>query len=191
MYKKQMLVQRIVCFVVLAAAALVFIYSLGLVTDLHYNNFAYYSEDPRYPAFEGAEIYSEIQPFNKALTTAGLILILSALLVFVLGSHKRRKYYVGNYIAIGLNSALTIGVSVWGILNVVKYKKMYYEIDFEALERWQELLKKPCDISPFWFNVGFYVFGIAIIAAVLGVLNLVFKVLVMRSERMLLEGGAV
>lgn len=182
-----MLVQKIVCFVVLAAAALVFIYSLGLVTDLHYNNFAYYAEDPEYPAFDGAEIYQEIQPFNKALTTAGLFLILSALLVFIFGSHKRRKYYVGNYIAIGLNSALTIGVSVWGILNVIKYKEMYYNIDFEALAMWQELLKKPYDISPFWFNAGFFVFGIAIVAAILGILNLVFKVLVMRGERMLLE----
>ena len=187
MYKKQMLVQKIVCFAVLAAAALVFIYSLGLVTDLHYNNFAYYAEDPEYPVFEGAEIYNEIQPFNKQLTAAGLILILSALLIFVFGSHKRRKYYVGNYVAIGINFALAIGVSVWGILNVIKYKEMYYQIDFEALEKWQGLLQKTYDISPFWFNAGFFVFGIAIFVAVLSALNLVFKVLVMRSERQLLE----
>ena len=187
MYKKQMLVQRIVCFAILAAAALVFIYSLGLVTDLHYNNFAYYAEDPRYPAFEGANIYNEIQPFNRNLTTAGIFMILSAVLVFVFGSHKRRKYYVGNYVTIALNSILTIGVSVWGIVNVIKYKEMYYQIDFEALKFWQETLTLPYDISPFWFNAGFYVFGIAIFAAVLGILNLVFKVLVMKSEKQLLE----
>lgn len=187
MYKKQMLFQKIVCYVVLAAAALVFLYSLGLVTDLHYNNFAYYAEDPEYPAFDGAEIYNEIQPFNKQLTAAGLVLILSAVLVFIFGSHKRRKYYVGNYITIGLNSALIIAVSVWGILNVIKYKEMYYLIDFEKLEWYQNILKKPYDISPFWFNAGFVVFGVAIFAAVLGLLNLVFKVLVMCSERKLLQ----
>lgn len=181
-----MLFQKIICFFILAAAALVFLYSLGLVTDLHYNNFAYYAEDPKYPAFEGAEIYNEIQPFNKQLTTAGIILILSAILVFVFSSHKRRKYYVGNYIAIGLNSALTVAVSVWGILNVIKYKEMYYLIDFEMLKWYQDTLKKTYDISPFWFDAGFYVFGIAIFAAVLGVLNLVFKVAVMRNERKLL-----
>ena len=187
MYKKQMLVQKIVCYAILAAAALVFVYSLGLVTDLHYNNFAYYAENPEYPVFEGAEIYNEIQPFNRQLTAAGLTLITSALLVFVFGAQKRRKYYVGNYITIGLNAALTIGVSVWGILNVIKYKAMYYEIDFEALEKWQNLLKKPFDISPFWFNAGFYVFGAAILVAVLSLLSLAFKVLVMRSERKLLS----
>ena len=182
-----MLVEKIVCFAVLAAAVLIFIYSLGLVTDLHYNNFAYYAEDPENPMFDGANIYNEIQPFNQLLTKAGLALILSALSLFVFGAHKRRKYYLGNYITIGLNSALTIGVSVWGIRNVIKYKEMYYQIDFEALEMWQGLLKLPYDISPFWFNAGFFVFGIAIVAAILGILNLVFKVLVMRGERMLLE----
>ena len=186
MYKKQMLVQKIVCFAVLAAAALVFIYSLGLVTDLHYNNFAYYAENPERPRFEGAEIYNNIQPFNKQLTAAGLCLILSALLVFVFGSHKRRKYYVGNYVAIGLNSALTVGVSVWGIRNVMIYREMYDKIDFAALEKYQMMLKMSYDISPFWFDAGYYVFGIAIAVAVLSILNLVFKILVMRGERQLL-----
>ena len=187
MYKKQMLVEKIVCFAVLAAAVLIFIYSLGLVTDLHYNNFAYYAEDPENPMFDGANIYNEIQPFNQLLTKAGLALILSALSLFVFGAHKRRKYYLGNYITIGLNSALTVGVSAWGIRNVIKYKAMYYQIDFAALEKYQKLFKKTYDISDFWFNVGFYVFGIAIFVSVLSLLNLAFKVFVMRSERKLLE----
>ena len=182
-----MLVQRIVCFATLAAAVLVFVYSLGLVTDLHYNNFEYYAEDPKNPVFDGANIYNEIQPFNQALTTAGIILILSSVLVFIFGSHSRRKYYIGNYITIGLNTLLSIGVSVWGIVNVIKYRAMYDQIDFEALEMWQNLLKEPYDISPFWFDVGFYVFGIAIFVAILGVLNLVFKVVVMKNEQQLLE----
>ena len=187
MYKKQMLTQKIVCYVLLVAAALVFIYSLGLVTDLHYNKFSYYAENPERPKFEGANIYNEIQPFNQQLTTAGLVLILSSVLVFVSGAHKRRKYYVGNYITIGLNSALTIGVSVWGIRNVRIYRQMYNNIDFEKLEKLQGMYKNDYDISPFWFDAGYYVFGFAILVAVLSLLNLVFKVLVMRGERKLLE----
>lgn len=188
MYKKQMLIQKIICFAVLAAAVLVFIYSLGLVTDLHYNKFAYYSQDPNNPKFEGANLYRDIQPFNKQLTKAGLILILSSVLVFIFGSHKRRKYYVGNYVAIGLNSALTIAVSVWGIQNVAKYREVYYTIDFEKLEEMQEMLQLPYDISPFWFNIGFVVFGVAIGTAVLSILNVAFKIYVMRGERKLLRG---
>ena len=140
MYKKQMLFQRIVCFALLAAAVLVFAYSLGLVTDLHYYDFAYYAEVPGQPKFEGADIYNEIQPFNRQLTAAGIGLILSALLMFIMGCQKRRKYYIGNYVAIGLNTALTVAVSVWGILNVKKYREMYDLIDFEKLQWYQELM---------------------------------------------------
>ena len=49
------------------------------------------------------------------------------------------------------------------------------------------LLRKAYDISPFWFDIGYVVFGIAIFAAVLSILNLIFKVMVMRGERRLLE----
>ena len=188
MYKKQMLIQRIVSYVVLAAAALVFIYSLGLVTDLHYNNFAYYSEN-NVPKFEGAEIYLNIQPFNKQLTTCGLVLILSAIACFIFGSHSRRKYYIGNYITIVLNAVLSVAVSVFGIINVIEYKAQYLKIDFEALEEWQGLLKKPYSISSFWFDSGYYVFTFVIIVAVISLLSLAFKIYVMREEKKLLDGS--
>ena len=35
MYKKQMKIQKIVCFLVLAASVVVFLYSLGIMTDLY------------------------------------------------------------------------------------------------------------------------------------------------------------
>lgn len=187
MYKKQMLIQRIISYVVLAAAALVFIYSLGLVTDLHYNNFAYYAENLEKPKVEGSQLFYEIQPFNSQLTTAGIVLILSALLLFVFGTHSRRKYYIGNYITICLNAILSVGVAIFGIINVIKYRAMYFQIDFAELERRQELLKKPFDISSFWFDIGFFVFAFAIFAAVLSLLNLAFKIYVMRGEKKLLS----
>ena len=188
MYKKQMLTQRIVCFALLAAAVLVFIYSLGLVTDLHYNNFAYYSQNPSKPSFEGALLFREIQPFNKQLTTCGIVLILSALLVFIFGAHSRRKYYIGNYITIALNAALSIGVSVFGIVNVIKYKQEYLKIDFEALKKMQEMLKKPYSISSFWFDAGYVVFGVLILVTLLSLASLAFKIYVMRAEKKLLAG---
>lgn len=189
MYKKQMLVQRIICYVVLAAAALVFIYSLGLVTDLHFNNFAYYAEDPNYPKFEGAQIYNEIQPFNSQLTAAGIVLILSSVLLFAFGTHSRRRYYIGNYITVALNAVLSVGVAIFGIVNVIKYREMYFQIDFEAFEMWQGILNKPNTLSTFWFDIGFYVFGFVILATLLSLCSLAFKVYVMRGEKKLLAGS--
>ncbi len=189
MYKKQMLIQRIVCYAVLAAAALVFIYSLGLVTDLHYNNFAYYSQNPDKPKFEGALLFRDIQPFNKELTTCGIALILSAIAMFVFGTHKRRRYYVGNYITVALNAVLSIAVSVFGIVNVIKYKAQYLQIDFTTLEQLQNQLKKHYSISSFWFDAGYFVFGFVILVALLSLLSLAFKLYVMRAERSLLDGS--
>ncbi len=188
MYKKQMLTQRIVCYVLLFAAVLVFIYSLGLVTDLHYNNFNLYAEDPKHPYFEGAEIYNDIQPFNSQLTTLGITLILSVALLFVFGTQNRRKYYIGNYITIGIHAALSVFTAVFGIINVIKYKEAYLKIDFEALKWWQQELELPYDISPFWFDIGPIVFGILLFATLLSILNLIFKVYVMRGEKRLLIG---
>ena len=64
MYKKQMTLQRIVCYALLIAAALVFVYSLGLVTDL-YDSLFNYADATKKKYVEGAEIYYNIQPFNK------------------------------------------------------------------------------------------------------------------------------
>ena len=44
MYKKQMILQRLVCYIVLIAAALVFVYSLGLLTDMFEMKFEYHAE---------------------------------------------------------------------------------------------------------------------------------------------------
>lgn len=193
MYKTQMIIQKIVCFAVLAAAVLVFVYSLGMVTDLHYNNLTLYSEDPEsFLYVEGTDIYLKIQPFNKELTAAGLYLILSALLLFIFGSHKRRRYYIGNYAATGINSALTVGVSVWGIRNVALYKEMYNDIDFERLSELQKMFSvdsKPYEPTTFWFDIGFVVFGIAIAVAVLSLISVGFKIYVMCAERKLLKEG--
>ena len=119
----------------------------------------------------------------------GLVMILSAVLLFVFGTHKRRKYYVGNYITIGINSILGIAISVWGIINVIKYKAMYLEIDFEKLEKYQSMLKNPYSISSFWIDVGYYVFAFAILCAVLSLASLAFKIYVMWHEKKLLNSS--
>ena len=108
--------------------------------------------------------------------------------MFIFGAHSRRKYYIGNYITIALNAALSIGVSVFGIVNVIKYKQEYLKIDFEALKKMQEMLKKPYSISSFWFDAGYVVFGVLILVTLLSLASLAFKIYVMRAEKKLLAG---
>ncbi|MBP3400052.1 MAG: hypothetical protein J6K75_09865 [Erysipelotrichaceae bacterium] len=191
MYKKQMILQRVVCYLVLVAAALVFIYSLGLMTDLYDNSLHYYAEDINNPMVAGSEVYYYMQGFNKNLTTAGIGLILLSLTQFVAQNHARRKYYVANYITVALNCIAAVGVSVWALINVFAYRAQYLMIDFETLKTYADLFGFSYTESIFWFDASVVVFGILLVVAGLNVYNLILKKKCMDSERKLLEGSGV
>ncbi len=183
MYKKQMAFQRIVCMAVLIGAALVFFYSLGLMTDL-YDSLSKTSISPG--AVPGSKIYKEMQPFNKSLTRVGIGLIIVSLVLFIMNTHSRRKYYIGNYVSIALSALCNVAAAVWGLVNISVYRAQYLKIDFEALkafaEKWDTLYTK----STFWFDAGYVVFGILILVTVLLVVNLILKLIVMKDEKRLI-----
>ncbi|MBE5888800.1 MAG: hypothetical protein E7283_08245 [Lachnospiraceae bacterium] len=189
MYKKQMILQRIVCYAMLIAAALVFVYSLGIMTDMYDSKFAYYAEDIENPMVAGTEIYYIMQDFNKSLTTAGIMLILLAVTQLVFQNHNRRKYYIANYITVGANTIAVVGVSVWALNNIFTYREMYLQVDFEALAQRAELMKFYWTDSTFWFDISRVVFGVLLVTTVLNVLNLVFKIVVMSAEKKLIAEG--
>ena len=196
MYKKQMKLQRIICLFALIAAALVFIYSLGMLTDLY---------DSLYPMMRnpddltetdvpGSIIYYDMQPFNHPLTINSIGLILLAALLFVTGTSSRRKYYIGNYIATGLKVIAQIGVAVWAHLKIAAFKTQFLTtLDFESLEMWSEIWDTPnlTKDSTFWFDIHFLVFALVLVAAVLLVLNVIWKRRLMQGEKALLAGKAV
>ena len=190
MYKKQMTLQRITSYLLLAAAVLVFVYSLGVMTDL-YDSLYYISsiKETSKNYVEGAMIYHEMQPFNRQLTAAGIVLILSAVSLFVFKTHDRRKYYIANYITIGINAVLNVAVSIWALINVFAYKAQFLAIDFELLFKVAKTYKRNATDSTFWFDASGVVFGVLLFATLLSLGNLVFKIIVMRAERKLIEEG--
>jgi hypothetical protein len=185
-----MTLQRIVCYALLIASAIVFVYSLGLATDLYESLFPY-ADVTKKKYVEGADIYYNIQPFNKQFTGAGIALILSAVSLFVFNTHKRRKYYVGNYVTVVLNAVINVGVAVWAIINIMAYRAQYLLIDFEKLAELADRYDTKYIESTRWFDVCIPVFAILIAVTVLSLANLVFKILLMRSERKLIEEGDV
>ncbi len=187
MYKKQMTLQKITCFALLICAAIVFVYSLGMATDI-YNNFAVFKDDKK-PPFEGAHMLLDIQPFNKDFTTAAIVLILSAVSLFVTNTHSRRKYYIANYITIGVNAILNVGVVIWAFINVFKYKAQFLLTDFEQLEAEAQIFANKWTTSTFWFDISIAFLVPILLATALSIFNLVFKLLCMKSERDLLKIG--
>ena len=190
MYKKQMTLQRIVCYALLIAAVVLFVYSLGLVTDL-YESLQPYSDPTKRKYVPGADIYLNIQPFNKQLTGAGIALILSAVSLFVFNTHKRRKYYVGNYVTVALNSVLNVAVSIWTYANVMAYKAQYLLIDFEKLAEQADKYDTKYIESTLWFDVAVPVCAILIAVTLLSLANLAFKVMLMKGEKELIKEGAL
>ncbi len=194
MYKKQMKFQKLICTLFLGASALVFIYSLGLVTDL-YDAFYSTMRNPNNiynSKVEGSWIFYEIQPFNSMLTTVSLVLIGCSLLNFITNTHSRRKYYRANYISVCLSALANVAASVWIAINVAKFRTQYITtVDFEALklyaEEWDTLYIGPEDT--FWFDIGFVICAILIIIAAISIYNLIWKTKLMKEEARLIKEG--
>ena len=106
MYRKQMTLQKIVCFIMLASSVITFAYSLGIMSDL-YESF-YYSirstENPARNPIAGSLIYYDMQAFNKTFLHLGIALILISLVLFITNTHIRRRYYIGNVFAVAITA---------------------------------------------------------------------------------------
>ena len=194
MYKAQMKLQKVVCLLTLCAGAIVFIYSLGIMTDLFdllYNQIPDPEELDK-AKVTGARIYYDMQPFNKQLLRCGIVLILAACTLMITNTQKRRRYYLGNYVTTALNCGLDIAAMVWIHIQVAAYKTRYLTtVDFTQLRRRTERLGIYTE-STFWFDIHFAVCAILLLSALLLIMNLVFKLLLMHGESKLLsEGKAV
>ena len=191
MYKKQMTFQRIICFLCIAAGVLVFLYALGMMTDLYdmLYNMIPYPDDPSSAKVEGAMIYYDMQGFNQDLLKAGIGVLLLAVLLMITGTHSRRKYYAANYTAVGLFTAACIAAAAWAHGQIAAYKFQYLTtVDFQSLERRLSRAGTYTD-STFWFDIHIAVFAVALIAAALLVLNTIWKIRLMKQEKKLIEAG--
>ena len=199
MYRLQMKFQSIITYLCLAAAALTFFYSLGVSTDAYFLR----TLESLSVSIPGSEMYYEMQPFNKDFTTYSIVAILLAVACLCANNHKRRKYYVANYCTTVISSVADIALAIWAFINVFEYKAKFLAVDYSNLEaigkrRPNILINLGVDpnnvygpYSTFWFDIAAVVLSIHIIAALLNVANMIFKIIVMKEEQKLLkEGGA-
>ena len=191
MYKKQMKLQRIACFLSIAASALVFLYALGIMTDLYDMLYTMIPvpDDPSSVKVAGAMIYYDMQGFNQSLLRASIGLILVSCLLFITNTHSRRKYYIGNYVAICANAAANIAVALWAHGKIMAFKTQYLStVDFAQLERRLSRAGTFTN-STFWFDVNTAIFAFAMFVVALLIVSAAWKVSVMKNERKLIEAG--
>ena len=187
MYKKQMTLQRYLCLAALIISAVVFIYSLGIMTDLYDSLYGTYRRGKT--TISGAEVYMDMQGFNKLFLRGSIGLILLSVLLFVTSTHSRRRYYVGNYAAVGLFSAASIAFTVWAHGQIEAFKAQFLTIDFAKLLTHATSRKTLYTESTFWFDIHYLVFGLLLVGVVLLILNAVWKSKLMKDEQALIAQG--
>ena len=192
MYKKHLKIQKIICLLCIIASALTFLYALGMITDIYealYNTM----RNPMKPTqtrVEGSWIYYDMQPFNKQFSNATLIPILLACLLYITNTHTRRKYYISNFVAVGAYSAATIGICLWAHQQIEAFAVQYMTtFNFEQLKEFSDGRGTPYLDNTNMLDLHRVVFAIAIGTVVLLVGNAIWKVVLMRQEKKLLQTG--
>lgn len=189
MYKRQVKLQKIFCFLAVGVSAAIFIYSLGIITDL-YDTLYMTMRNPNdlsQTSVPGSFVYYEMQGFNQSLMLSGLGLILLSLLLFLTNTHTRRRYYIGNYISTGLWAVAAVGISVWAHGQIEYYKARFLQVDFAALREHADMWKTMYTESTFWFDIHYFLFALLILTAVLLVANVFWKLSLMKQEAALLS----
>ena len=191
MFKKQMKLQKLLCLLALCSGVLVFLYSLGIMTDLYDTLYSTMmnASDLTETDVPGSAVYYNMQEFNSYFLKYGIALILFACLLYITNTHSRRKYYIGNYVAIGLFTAASFCTAIWAHGYIEIFKSQFLAVDFEALKTHAEMWKTAYTESTFWFDIHYAVFGINIAAALALVACAVWKVRLMKEEAQLIEKG--
>ena len=188
MYRKQMTFQRILCFAALIVCAAVFIYSLGIMTDLYdalYNTIRNPDKLEK-TTVTGSRIYYDMQGFNKSFLHFSIIQLLLSVLLFITATHSRRKYYIGNFVSVGLFAVGAAAFSIWAHRNIEAFKAQFLAINFEELAAHAAKKKSLYTESTFWFDIHYLLFGLLLLCAALLVLNVLWKKRLEKEERALI-----
>lgn len=137
----------------------------------------------------GSIVYYDMQPFNRVLLRVGIGLILLSCLLFITNTHSRRKYYIGNYVAVLLNVAANVIAAIWAHGQITAFRAQFLQVDFAALEMFSQAMKTLYTESTFWFDAHYAVFALTLFSSALLMVNVIWKMRLMKEERQLIEAG--
>ena len=187
MYRKQMKLQKVLCLALLILCALIFLYSLGIMTDLYDSLYSTFRRGKT--SIDGAEVYMDMQGFDRDFLHASIGLILLCLGLFITGTGRRRKYYIGNYASVLLFSAGGTALAVWAHGMIEGFKTQFLAIDFEALAEHAAKKKTLYTESTFWFDIHYILFGLLLIGIILLIANTLWKRKLRKEEQALIARG--
>ncbi len=178
-----MIFQKITTIFSLAAAVVFFVLGLGYSTDLY--TLFYFIDSTSFMYVEGSRIYYDVQDFNRAEVLYAVILIVLAALCFMMLNNTRRKYYVTNFVSSGLFAGFAVFLSWYVYSNSVKYKEQFLTtVDFEKWQMWVDMFPNDFKMtkSTLWFDLGTASAVVGIVAVVLVIVNVIWKIVWMAKE---------
>ena len=191
MYKKQVKLQKLLCLALLIICAVIFVYSLGIMTDLYDALFGTIRRVTNLDNSQvtGSRVYYDMQEFNRNFLHASIGMILLCLLLFFTNTHTRRRYYIGNYVAMGAFAVGSVALTVWAHQQIEVYKAQFLNINFAELAEYAEKKKTLYTESTFWFDIHYVIFGLLLVGVVLLIANAVWKRKLMKEEQALIAQG--
>lgn len=162
---------------------------IARVKDYEFNN-------PDHPTTGANALFDKSQAFSDLFLILGIVLILTVVLLFITASQKRRKYYVTNYVATGVTVAYHLVYAILLLINLVGVQKAYDGVNLANCEYWyiDSFLTKAFgewNTNPWTISLGYALAALVLADMLLLIGNLVWKIMLMRGEKKLLEGGLV
>ena len=192
MYKKHLKLQKLICLLCIVAAVVCFVYSLGIITDI-YESTKGAIRDPEKldkTKIPGAELYYYMQDFNREFVAKSLAVLILSTLLFLTNTHVRRKYYISNYVVIGAYSVVNVAFIGWYHAHIEAYKHYFLTtMDFEAMKTYSEMWGTPYVDNTNLLDFHYWVAGLAIVSVVALLGNMIWKIILMRNEKKLIEAG--
>ncbi len=215
--KTQMRFQKYICLAMIIVGALAtlfaFCYCTGSLAELGQTLNAkgkslFKASDGKYDA----TLFIDIQSFNNMLMYFGIVMVLLAVSLYITSCNKRRNYYVTNFVATGACAGGNIILSLVAMILNGIWRGKFLNIDFAKWDAyWANQIKNNTIYNPdgsilvdgadvvavhysestVMFDLAFVMYALVIVASVLLILNLVWKIRLMQGEKKLLGDAAM
>lgn len=197
--KAQMKFQKIMCLVMLLVGALSAIYCFIYCTGPLANIGVTLSKKDGLPDYDAVfgpaqELYVDVQPFNTALLILSIVMIVAAAVLYITATNKRRNYYISNYVATGLVCGVDVAVSLYVFIQNSIFLGRFNNLMSDPVisGEFKRISESRPDVeyvtSTWTFALGYVVYIIVIAACAALIFNLIWKIKLMKGEKMLLNG---
>lgn len=183
--------QKILAMVCLIIAALAIVLSLAFSSGILY---AVGQSSVSEMGINSNPLKDYASKANDILLIMSIILLLAVVLLYIMQCTKRRNYYISNYVAIGIFAAYAFAYVIAVIVIVAKCFALMGGINFDkwwSTEHSEDFLYTAQYTKNCTTLALFIVLAVLVIAEIVAwILNLLWKIKLMKGEKELLEKGA-